>query len=282
MLAGAVVLLVAAGSVAAWSLAANQGEADDLLPNLAQAVPDELSGRTGGTLEEPTFFLGFKSAAANLGDGPLVVLGSRRGIGQDEMTLRQRIERTDGSQRTVPLRATLRYVRSSDHSHWHVLGFMRYELRNADGVRLVRDRKTGFCLGDRYRVEQSLPGRAPSARYSDRCGKGAPRLLRIREGISVGWGDDYSPHLEGQELDLTELPGGRIHDRAPRQREPRPAGERLLGQRILARARPALAERTEGAAADRRRRPLPTASNVSVRRALNQLPGLDSNQQPFG
>ena len=209
MLAGAVILLVAAGSVAAWSLAANRGEPDDLLPNLAQAVPDELSGRTGGTVAEPTFFLGFKSAAANVGDEALVVLGSRPSVGQEEMTLRQRIERTDGSQRTVPLRATLRYVRSSDHSHWHVLGFMRYELRNADGVRLVRDRKTGFCLGDRYRVEQSLPGRAPSARYSDRCGKGAPRLLRIREGISVGWGDDYSPHLEGQELDITGLPAGR-------------------------------------------------------------------------
>ena len=49
---------------------------------------------------------------------------------------------------------------------------------------------------------------ARRARYSDRCGKGAPRLLRIREGISVGWGDDYS-HLEGQELDITGLPAGR-------------------------------------------------------------------------
>ena len=65
MLAGAVILLVAAGSVAAWSVAANRAEADDLLPNLAQAVPDELSGRTGGSVAEPTFFLGFKSAAAS-------------------------------------------------------------------------------------------------------------------------------------------------------------------------------------------------------------------------
>ena len=209
LLAGAVILLIAAGTVVAWSVAASRGEVDDLLPNLAQAVPDELSGRTGGTVVSPRFFLGFQSAAANIGDGPLIVLGSRPNVGREEMTLRQRIERSDGSERTAPLRATLRYVRSSDHSHWHVRGFMRYELRTADGDRVVRDRKTGFCLGDRYRVEQALPGRALRARYSDRCGKGAPRLLRIREGISIGWGDDYAPHLEGQEFDITDFPPGR-------------------------------------------------------------------------
>ena len=209
LLAGAVIVLIGAGSVAAWSLAANRGGVDDLLPNLTQAVPDELSGRTGGTAARPTFFLGFQSAAANLGDGPLVVLGSRPSVDQKQMTLRQRIELSDGSQRTVPLRATLQYVRSSDHSHWHVRNFMRYELRTADGVRVMRDRKTGFCLGDRYRVDQSLPGRAPTARYSDRCGKGAPRLREIREGISIGWGDDYAPHLEGQEFDITGLAPGR-------------------------------------------------------------------------
>ena len=209
LLAGAVIVLIAAGSVVAWSVAANQGAPDDLLPNLTPAVADDLSGRTDGTVVSPRFFLGFKSASANLGNGPLVVLGSRPSAEQKEMVLRQRIERSDGSVRTVPLRATLRYVRSADHSHWHVRDFMRYELRTADGVRVVRDQKTGFCLGDRYRVEQALPGRAQKARYSDRCGKGAPRLLKIREGISVGWGDDYLPHLEGQELEITEVLPGR-------------------------------------------------------------------------
>ena len=48
---------------------------------------------------------------------------------------------------------TLRYVRSPDHQHWHLLGFDRYELRRAGGgATVVRDRKTGFCLGDRYPV----------------------------------------------------------------------------------------------------------------------------------
>lgn len=125
------------------------------------------------------------------------------------MTLRQEIRRSDGSSRTVPLRSRMRYVHSADHSHWHLLAFMRYELRSQDGSRVQRDRKTGFCLGDRYRPSIDVLDRESSARFSDRCGKGAPRLLTIREGISVGWGDNYAAHLEGQEFDVTGLPAGR-------------------------------------------------------------------------
>jgi Lysyl oxidase len=208
LLAGVALLVVLAGSVVAWVAAADRGEVDDLLPNLTQAVPDNLTGRTGGTISRPRFFLGFESAAANLGVGTLMVLG-RRSAGQQEMTLRQRIERSDGSTRTVPLRATLRYVRNADHEHWHVDGFMRYELRSAQGDRVTRDRKTGFCLGDRYRANLALPGRSPNAVYRNRCGRGAPDLMTINEGISIGWGDNYTPHLEGQELELTSLPAGR-------------------------------------------------------------------------
>ena len=209
LLVGAVVLLIAAGSAVAWSVGANRGAVDDLLPNLTQAVPDMLSERTGGTVVAPRFFVGFQSAAANFGTGPLIVLGRRVGVGEQEMTLRQQIRRSDGSFRTVPLRATLQYVRSFDHSHWHVRGFMRYELRTPEGIRVVRDRKTGFCLGDRYRAELALPGQSPDPYYSDHCGKGAPGLLSIREGISIGWGDNYTAHLEGQELELTSLEPGR-------------------------------------------------------------------------
>lgn len=187
-----------------WTLTAGDGPARDLLPNLVAAAPGALDGRTA---PGPRFYLGFASAAANLGAGPLVVVGRRAGRAEPEMQLRQRIERTDGSTRVVPVGATLRYVRSPDHSHWHLLGFMRYELRSTDGSTRLRDRKTGFCLGDRYRADSDLgPDRAA---FPDRCGKGAPRRLTIREGISVGWGDNYQPNLEGQELDVTDLPAGR-------------------------------------------------------------------------
>jgi hypothetical protein len=208
LLAAAALFVVVAAAVAALVAAAGRSQVDDLLPNLAAATPDDLSGRTGGTLSRPRFFLGFESAASNLGDGPLIVVGRRR-RGEAEMRLRQRIERSDGSTRTVALRATLRYVHSRDHAHWHVRGFMRYQLRSADGDGVADDRKTGFCLGDRYRAAGALPDRSPDARYRDRCGRGAPDLLTIVEGISIGWGDNYVAHLEGQELELTGLPAGR-------------------------------------------------------------------------
>ena len=207
LLAVAALLVAAAGSVAVWA-AATQDEAEDLLPNLTQAAPDNLNGRNGGSPEEPRFYLGFESAAANLGTGPLTVRG-RRTADRPTMKLSQVIRRSDGSTREVPLQATMLYVTSPDHAHWHVLQFMRYELRSEDGKRVVRDRKTGFCLGDRYRASGARAGRPDRPFYRDRCGRGATNRLAITEGISIGWGDNYQPHLEGQELEVTSLPAGR-------------------------------------------------------------------------
>ena len=105
----------------------------------------------------------------------------------------------------------LHYVRSSDHQHWHLVGFDRYELRRAgeQGV-LVQDRKSGFCLGDRYRATtQPLPAAPRQKVYRSRCGLGRPDLRSIREGISVGYGDDYDAFLEYQDLPLTGVPEGR-------------------------------------------------------------------------
>jgi hypothetical protein len=208
LLAGAAFLVAAAGAVAVWAAASSDEAPTDLLPNLTQAAPDDLNGRTDGTSENPRFFLGFESAAANLGEGPLMVLGSRKSD-EPTMKLRQLIRRSDGSTRETPLHSTMLYVTSPDHAHWHVLHFMRYELRAAEGDRIVRDQKTGFCLGDRYAAAAELPGRPRRPLYRNRCGRGAPDRLAISEGISVGWGDNYQPHLEGQELELTSLPAGR-------------------------------------------------------------------------
>ncbi len=35
-----------------------------------------------------------------------------------------------------------------------------------------------------------------------------PAMLQVRQGISVGWGDDYGAFLEGQSIDVTGLPSG--------------------------------------------------------------------------
>ena len=105
----------------------------------------------------------------------------------------------------------LRYVHSDDHEHWHLLGFERYELRRAaGGATRATDRKTGFCLGDRYRTDSTaLPAAPPAPRYTSRCSLGQPDRLRLVEGISVGYGDDYRAKLEGQSVRLTGLAADR-------------------------------------------------------------------------
>ena len=181
-------------------------------------------------------------------------------VGQEEMTLggsgssapTARSERFRFGQR--PVRAFLRPL------HRHVLGFMRYELRNADGVRLVRDRKTGFASATATN-KQSLPGRAPSARYRTAaagvrrgcCGSG-------KESRSAG---ATTTPTRGQELDITGLPAGRyvIVHRVNANRDLR---ESDYSDNASSLALDLSWPRDKGCAADRRRRPLPAAGHLSV------------------
>jgi serine protease len=112
----------------------------------------------------------------------------------------------------VPSVGRLQFVTSPDHRHWHYLQFDRYQLRRAGSARtLVRDHKTGFCLGDRYRVSDlALTNAVPQKVYRTNCGLNDTTLLQLEEGISVGYGDDYKPFLEGQDLELTGLKRGRF------------------------------------------------------------------------
>jgi hypothetical protein len=127
------------------------------------------------------------------------------------MTADQLIDHDAAPHELVSGVGRLRYVVSPDHRHWHLLGFDRYQLRRASAREAaVRDRKSGFCLGDRYRVtDRRLPAAPAEPRYTSRCGLAAPGLLGIQEGISVGYGDDYPANLEGQYLRLSGLRAGR-------------------------------------------------------------------------
>ena len=206
-----VLIALALGAAAVASSAGGPhglSAASQLLPDLDQETPWNLEV----TRDEARggYRLGFSSAVRNLGAGPLIVSGRRRAA-SPTMTADQLIEQEDAPIAVVEGVGRLRYVRSPDHEHWHLLGFERYELRRAAGrARVVTDRKTGFCLGDRYRVRgRELPAQQPEPVYTSRCGLGRTGLLGLTEGISVGYGDDYKPNLEGQSLRLSGLDGGR-------------------------------------------------------------------------
>ena len=203
----AVGAIVVCGAVLAAASGGTAGVTDGSarLPDLDQATPWDLQVTLANG-----YRLGFASAVRNIGDGPLIVAGRRAGAGSPTMAADQLVERLDGPMAVVEDVGRLRYVRSRDHQHWHLLRFERYELRQVGGGgRRVADRKTGFCLGDRYRARGGpFPAQPPEPRYTSRCGLGDSTRLELEEGISVGYGDDYPANLEGQSLPLTGLPGG--------------------------------------------------------------------------
>src|SRR5919198_178676 len=181
-----------------------------LLPDLDQEAPFGLYLTSSGDGAARTYWLGFGSAVRNVGDGPLMIDGHRVDTSDPAMTADQTIWRSDGSVEVVPAVGQLEFVTSPDHRHWHYLRFDRYQLRRAGSSRaLLRDHKTGFCLGDRYRVTGLSPAHAvPEKVYRTNCGLNNTGLLEVHEGISVGYGDDYKPFLEGQDLELSNLRGG--------------------------------------------------------------------------
>jgi lysyl oxidase len=201
----------AAAAVVVLAMAACGGESAapslELLPDLDQAPPAAISVVVRKGRER----LVFLSAVENVGLGPLLVAGRRPSTAEPEMAARQLVRNADRAARAYVLDARLRFVVAETHRHWHLLGFERYELRSSDGTSVGRDRKTGFCLGDRYDAhsDSRIPGEPPRAVWTQECGRGQDERLRILEGLSPGFGDDYVPLLEGQFIDVTGLPPGR-------------------------------------------------------------------------
>jgi hypothetical protein len=184
-LVGRLVPTVGAIAVCAAALAAVPGVTPGVtpdsvqLPDLDQELPWDLQVTPTGPSTARQHLLGFASAVSNVGDGPLIVSG-RREPTADTMTAHQLIERADAPMAVLEGVGRLRYVQSPDHEHWHLLDFERYELRRVGGTRRVTDRKTGFCLGDRYRTRgRALPAEPPAPRYTSRCGLGATGRLQL-------------------------------------------------------------------------------------------------------
>ncbi len=194
--------------------AAEDATSLELLPDLDQETPSQLRVQMTFEHGRRSYRLGFRSAVRNLGRGPLIVTGARPNRSTPEMRVDQIVERIDAAPRLIENVGRMRYVISPDHTHWHYLGFDHYSLQTYElhpaGEReaLIEDQKTGFCLGDRYKA-RAVPAAPRKPVFTGRCGLTQPERLKMREGISVGYGDDYSAFLEGQDLPLDGLPDGR-------------------------------------------------------------------------
>ena len=139
--------------------------------------------RTGSSSSGPDrrtrreYRLGFRSAVRNVGDRAADHRRPPRGRRPRARWSPTRSSYHDGAPRArVRGVGRLRFVVSPDHRHWHLLRFERYELRRAGqlGRRWSRDRKTGFCLGDRYAVAgRRCRPRAPAPRVHEPLRAGA-------------------------------------------------------------------------------------------------------------
>jgi hypothetical protein len=185
----------------------------ELLPDLEQQPPADLSVRTAVRGGRRHFLLGFDSATDNVGLGPVVITAHRSSRKSRVMHGAQVVRLAGGGRHTYPAVGVLRYVRSSSHSHWHVMGFQRYELRRvSDYALLVRDRKSGFCLADHWAHARGHFLHEPRGPvFKGNCEQGRPEALAVNQGTSVGYTDRYPSYFHGQNLDITGVPTG-IYD----------------------------------------------------------------------
>lgn len=137
----------------------------------------------------------------NAGDGPLELRGEPdRAAGK--MRVFQVLYTADG---TTSERPAGEFAWHPNHAHWHLEDFAVYQLWSLTAAgeldRVVADGgKVSYCLIDTERVDTRRPG-FEAARGFRGCG-------RLRQGLSIGWGDHYHAGLDGQDLELGDLPDG--------------------------------------------------------------------------
>jgi hypothetical protein len=183
--------------------------AAQLSPDLDQRAPSAISIGRLTTATETRYILAFTARVENVGSGPLILTGERASVAAPAMGVTQTLMYSDGTSIVVRVPGEMRYE-PGGHTHWHLQEFMVYELRNATSNQLVRpDQKTGFCVGDRYRSTANVPARPARAVMTDECARGDPNALRLVSGISPGYGEIYTPVVEGQFIDVTGLRAGR-------------------------------------------------------------------------
>lgn len=78
------------------------------------------------------------------------------------------------------------------HGHFHFEGFASYELRDAAGRVVGAGHKQSFCIAD-FRPFDDAPSQGYTCAF---------------QGLSVEWADRYDRELDGQWVDVTEVPAG--------------------------------------------------------------------------
>jgi len=146
--------------------------------------------------------LRLSNGTANIGAGKLFLYGVLPPNDDGTQNVMQRVFATDG---TYADHLAGQFIYHPGHGHVHFQGWAAYRIRQilpGDGVGpiLAEGQKTSFCIIDIAVYNSSLPNFNPSGEFHS-CGMD-------KQGLSVGWTDVYSMYLEGQNIDITDVPPG--------------------------------------------------------------------------
>ncbi|HEY1594412.1 MAG TPA: lysyl oxidase family protein [Thermoleophilaceae bacterium] len=194
-----------------------QADPTPLLPDLVQEPPPVTSIQVGTDTDTNDWAITFSSIVGNIGQGPMQIDG-QLGTDAPDMTAYQVIQMSDGTTTedlTHPI-GHVHYDTDPSHNHWHFQPFDDYELRSLDGSQVFSDQKEGFCLVNSLQVPfagiRGAQGEFTIGAPGDPgyfCNLGHPEAESIREGISIGWADEYTGIRSGTDVDLTGVPAGR-------------------------------------------------------------------------
>ena len=169
-----------------------------LLPDMVPTAPLQIYITTLGGRKE----LHFSTTFYNQGKGALEIIGHTDK--EKEITYASQYIFEDegpGIYKDIG-----NFVYHPGHSHWHVNNYVFYQLWTvgSDGKpdeRLISTDKMSFCIWDEFSKDLSLENAPKSRVFTRTC-------YRETQGMSVGWADTYSATVEGQEVDITEIPDG--------------------------------------------------------------------------
>jgi hypothetical protein len=196
------IVAITAGALVLTLIVDNEADTEGelLLPDLWSSAPFELQL---GTVDGRKV-LRFTTEINNKGSGAFMVRGSTR-----DGEYFQWIERVGSGHSIEPV--DVEAVWGGDtHFHFHIDDVAHYWIEPIDGSPIEGglDNKVGFCFFDGVDRKTDLPG-APTEPVHGGAGCGTRLDPDLAMGLSVGWGDQYRFNLEGQFIDIEDVPAGR-------------------------------------------------------------------------
>lgn len=175
----------------------------DLLPDL-RVLPARDVAVVLDAQGQPTGWIKFSTTSWNSGDASLELVTKDIDTGASKQRVDQRIRCKDGTY--YDRSAGLFFEYHAAHNHVHFNDYANYILEplDANPQNIRKGTKTTFCIIDTTNINAQLLRAASSPVYSA-C---ATQVYGSKQGMSVGWGDTYGSHLEGQSIYTGDLPPG--------------------------------------------------------------------------